>query len=211
MPASQSTVTQSLIRHDAKQFLLDNCGEIYQEWTSLLAKTTLPAEATSSDQRILDMLLTLDVAFNTASQRIIRLASIQLTRVLKGLKEKVKEDRRRGLIDGQRSKRDASIVIDIYCRATGKPRALVLSNTRFANRCSALAKDSLLAIILTDHDAKLIKNTSISISRLQAIAEEITRAYPPELILALNYLSNDGSKIAGDESSLMLVRRIMLA
>ncbi|KAK8912165.1 hypothetical protein VCV18_012749 [Metarhizium anisopliae] len=202
MPASQSTVTQSLIRHDAKQFLLDNCGEIYQEWTSLLAKTTLPAEATSSDQRILDMLLTLDVAFNTASQRIIRLASIQLTRVLKGLKEKVKEDRRRGLIDGQRSKRDASIVIDIYCRATGKPRALVLSNTRFANRCSALAKDSLLAIILTDHDAKLM---------LQAIAEEITRAYPPELILALNYLSNDGSKMAGDESSLMLVRRIMLA
>lgn len=103
------------------------------------------------------MLLTLDVAFRgTASQRTIRLASIQLTRVLKGLKEKVKEDRRRGVIDGKRSKRDASIVIDIYCRATGKPRAQVLSLTRFANRCSVLGRDSLMAITFTDHDAKLM-------------------------------------------------------
>lgn len=156
MPASQNMATQSLIRTDAKQFLLDNCGEIYEEWTSLQAKTTFPVDATSSDQRILDMLMILDLAFSKASQRTAQLASIQLTRVLKRLKEKVKEERRCGLIDGKRSKRDASTVTDIYCKATGKSRALVLSNTRFANRCSALANDSLLAVILSDQSTKLM-------------------------------------------------------
>lgn len=157
MPASQSTVTQALTRRDAKQFFLDNCGEIYREWTSLIGRTALPEEATSSDQRILDVLLTLDTACRNPSRpHTVRLASIQLARVLSRLKNKVKEERRRGVIDGKRCKRDASIVIDIYCKATGKPRAAVLSLAHLANRCSALGRDSLLAVMLTDHDAKIL-------------------------------------------------------
>ena len=121
MPASQSTIVQSLVRQDAKQFFLDNCGEIYEAWTSLLEKTTLPADATSSDQRILDVLVTLDAACRKPDHpRSFRLATIQLARVLNSLKEKVKKDRRRGVIVRKGSKVDASIILDIYYKATEK-------------------------------------------------------------------------------------------
>lgn len=94
MEAAQSKLAQALIRQDAKQFFMDNCGEIYEKWISMLRKTTLPADAASSDKRVSDAIATLDnVIRNSDNPYISNMAYIQLARVFSALKEKVKEDR----------------------------------------------------------------------------------------------------------------------
>lgn len=157
MAAAQSMLAQALIRHDAKQFFVDNCGEIFEKWALLLRKTTLPADATSSDKRVSDAIKTLDDAIrNSSSPYMSRIASIQLAWVLRALKENVKEDRRRGVIAGERSQRDASIVIDIYSKVTGKTREAVHSLARIANRCAVLGRNSLLLFVLSDQAERIM-------------------------------------------------------
>lgn len=157
MATSQSKLAETLVRHDAKQFFLDNCDEIYEKWTSLLRSTTLPADATSSDQRVAEAITTLDgVIRNPSSPYTTRLAYIQLARVLSTLKQKVKEDRRRGTIIGKRSHRDASIVIDIFSEVTGSTRDDVHSLFRIANRCAVLGRNSLLLLVFSEQDEKVL-------------------------------------------------------
>lgn len=85
-----------------------------------------------------------------------RLAYIQLARVLSALKQKVKEDRRRGTIVRKRSHRDASIVIDICSKATGNTREAIHSRARIANRCAALGRNSLLLLVFSEQDEKIL-------------------------------------------------------
>ena len=152
MAGVPSTLAQALIRHDAKEHFVKHCNEIHEKWTSLLRMTTIPADATSFDKRVSHSLAALHEAIGDPSTS--RLAYLQLARVLRVLKEKVKEDRRRGAPFG--TQKDASKVIDIHSEATKKTKAAVQTTARIAHRCAALGRDSLLLLTLSDHDERVM-------------------------------------------------------
>src|SRR5207245_478156 len=106
---------QALITPNAKQLFAEHCEAIRQVWKELLEKTTLPDNVTSMDSRVLGRIRELDHRIKSRENRdASRLAYIQLTRVLAGLRRKIHQDRRNGLLAGKRSQRDATIAIDIY-------------------------------------------------------------------------------------------------
>ena len=96
----------------------------------------------------------------------LRLAYIQLARMLAALRMKIQDDCRHGLLVGERSQRDATIAIDIYLRATGKAnRGEVSKPISLGKRWTALAgRCPLLLITSTDVVERIMYVQSYQVS-----------------------------------------------
>ncbi|KAG7111295.1 hypothetical protein HYQ46_013064 [Verticillium longisporum] len=108
--------------------------------------------------------------------------------------------------------------MSIFIEASGKPqRPKFQEFCRRAARYAALAKTSpFLFVTLTNSAERLIKNKSIKISRLEAIAEKLLRITPPELVLACRYLTEVGEADArsvapagGQQRGVVIVRKLL--
>lgn len=128
-------------------------------WAWLLDQSTLPENVPCTDNRVLDKIRALDnLIRHPESQMMSRLAYVQLTQMLAALRRKINDDRKKGLIVGKRSRRDATEAVDIYLHATGRAnRGDVCRLTCQANRWAAFAgRYPLLLITLTDKAEKIM-------------------------------------------------------
>jgi hypothetical protein len=142
-----------LIKPNAQQLFADDCEALHRVWKELLEKTSLPDNTTSTDSQVLEMIRELDKRIRYPEDRVIsRLAYIQLTRMLAALRKKIQDERRHGLLVGERSQRDATIAIGIYLRATRTAnRGEVSKFTTLGKRWTALAgRYPLLLVTFTD-------------------------------------------------------------
>lgn len=148
-----TAILKALIDPNAKQLFAEHCETIHKVWKELLEKTSLPDNTASTDSQVLERFRELDSRIRSTENRdISRLAYIQLTRMLAALGKKIQDDRRHGLIVGERSRRDATLAIDIYLRATGRTsRGEVYKPTSLGNRWTAIAgRYPLLLVTFTD-------------------------------------------------------------
>jgi hypothetical protein len=154
-----TAILQALIKPNAQQLFADDCETLHRVWKELLEKTTLPDNTTSTDDRVLERIRELDNRIRYSEDRVVsRLAYIQLTRMLAALRKKIQDDRRHGLLVGERSQRDATVAIDIYLRATGKAnRGEVSKFTSLGNRWTALAgRYPLLLVTFTNVAERIV-------------------------------------------------------
>jgi hypothetical protein len=148
-----TAIVQALVNANAKQLFTEHCETIHRVWKDLLEKTALPDNTTSTDSAVLERIRELDNRIKCPENRdALRLAYLQLTRMLAALRRKIECDRRHGLIVGERSQRDTTVAIDIYLRATGRAkRGEVHKLTSLGNRWAALAgRYPLLLVTYTD-------------------------------------------------------------
>ena len=158
MAPGQTQLVNALLRDDAKQFFVIHCEEIFENWISLLRQTTLPDDASCSDESVTNALVALHRRVTQAETPPKRfLASVQLARTLDILKRRIRTQRRNGTTVGRPGHGDATAIIDIYMKATGAPKEQVHDLIRVANRCTALGKDvPLLLLVLTDEVGKVM-------------------------------------------------------
>jgi hypothetical protein len=152
-PFQVGMVAQALIRNDARQYFAEQCEIIHKGWAFLLDKTTLPDNTTCTDSRMADTIRALDNIIKNPENNIdLRIAYVQLARMVTGLKEKIRDGRRHRLIVGKRSQQDATIAINLYLSATGRTdREEVRELTRLSNRWATLSgKYPLLLTTFTD-------------------------------------------------------------
>jgi len=206
------TVANALTRNDATQYFAGSCENIHKGWASLLGQTTLPDNTSCTDSRVADAIRTLDNMIRCPENKIaLRITYVQLRRMMNSLKQKVKDDRRQGLIVGKRSQRDATVAITLYLNATGRTnREEARELTRLSNRWSALAgRYPLLLTTFTDVAERIMYDsflpicygfmalisqshkTRVTNHNLSALAEEICRVYPTALIVASDYVAKD--------------------
>ena len=162
-----TAILQALITPNAKQLFAEHCKAIRQVWEELLEKTTLPDNVTSMDSSVLERLRELDNRIKSRENRdASRLAYIQLTRVLAGLRRKIHYDRRNGLLAGKRGQRDATIAIDIYLHATERAnRAEVYKLVSLSNRWTAFAgRYPLMLVTYTDIAERIMYVRSLSLA-----------------------------------------------
>ncbi|KAK0637174.1 hypothetical protein B0T17DRAFT_101614 [Bombardia bombarda] len=193
-PFQVDVVAQALIRNDAMQHFAENCESIHKGWALLLDKTTLPDNTTCTDSRVVDAIRALDNIIKCPGNNIhLRIAYVQLARMMTCLKEKIRDDRRHGLIVSKRSQRDATVAINLYLGATGRTdREEVRELTRLSNRWAALpGRYPLLLTTFTDVAERIINKTGITNHNLKALAEEICRVCPTALIVASDYVAKD--------------------
>ncbi|RYP47357.1 hypothetical protein DL768_006568 [Monosporascus sp. mg162] len=156
-----TAIVPALIRADAKAHFAEHCEGIQNVWARLLDQSSLPYNASSTDDRVLDKIRTLDDVIRRPTDPIIsRLAYVQLTWMLAALKKKISDDRKQGLIIGKRSRRDATEAVDIYLNAIGRgKREDICKLTRRGNRWAAIAgRYPLLLVALTDDTERIISH-----------------------------------------------------
>ncbi|KAM7210727.1 hypothetical protein V8F06_013889 [Rhypophila decipiens] len=179
---------------NTEQIFAQHCEAIHGTWKKLLASTTLPPGATAI--KSLD-----DSIQNPESQNTLRLSYIRLNYILAGLRKKIQNDRKNGLIIGKASQRDATIAMDIYLKATGRTsRGKVYKIVSTANRWSAIAGQSpLLVVTFTNVAERLVNKSRMSIQRLQMLSEEISNTFPAALIVAADCLAKDAELAISSE------------
>lgn len=157
MAAEQEQLVNTLFRDDAKRLFVNNGDEIFEKWTSLLRPTASPDDASFSDERVTNALLALHHSLTQAETiHMTSLASAQFARTLDRLKGRIRTERRSGTTVRKRGHRDATVIIDIYMRATGVAKEQVHQLIRVANRCTVLSKDvPVLLLVLTNEVAKV--------------------------------------------------------
>jgi len=163
-PFQVERIAQALIRNDAKHHFVENCEIIHKGWAMLLDKTTLPDNTTCTDSRVADAIRTLDDFIKCPASNVdLRIAYVQLARMMTSLKEKVRMDRQQGLVVGKRSQRDATIAINLYLSATGRTdREEVRELTRLSNRWAALpGRYPLLLTTFTDVAERIMYVSSL--------------------------------------------------
>ena len=107
-----------LLRRDAAEYLAGACGRMVVKWISLETATALPEGTTSSDPRIIFAFKALDRLFDSESDiYIVRMAYIQLGRLLRRLETMIKSERQAGILHRERRYPDSSISIDMYMSA----------------------------------------------------------------------------------------------
>lgn len=168
MAAEQDQLVNSLFRDDAKRFFVDNCDEIFEKWTSLLRQTEFPDNASFSDERLRNALLALHHSLTQAETiHMALLASAQFARTIDRLKGRIRTERRTGTTVRKRGHRDATVIIDIYMRATGVAKEQVHQLIRVANRCAALSKDVPLLLLVLTNDVAKVMLVNLTPSRLR--------------------------------------------
>ncbi len=92
-------------------FFVTNLEHAFESWVTLLARTTLQSNKTSTDPNIITAFQLLDSTINRSDTIRSRLTSIQLLRVFKSLKDVITSKRRN---KGERGRRNASVAISIH-------------------------------------------------------------------------------------------------
>lgn len=107
-----------LLRRDAAEYFISACESMVVKWMSLETTTALLEGTTSSDPRIILAFKTLDRLFDSESDiYIIRMAYIQLGRLIRRLEIMIKSERQAGILHREHRYRDSSISIDMYMSA----------------------------------------------------------------------------------------------
>lgn len=166
------SLSYRLVRRDAVECFVDNCGKIWEDWTSLLRKTTLPPHVASSDTRVIAAFRAVDdVISEKPSTRVLRwLAYIQLLALFDSLKPVVKSERENGEAHRERGARDISAIMDIYenarreCSNTRASRNAIREHRRTGKRVKTLAGPSPLFLLVYSEEAEPIMYTSPHIS-----------------------------------------------
>ena len=156
-PSGISTLAQALLLCDCKQWFAENCEKIYGTWTLLLTKTTLPYNATCTDNRVGNVVSTLGGIFaKPENQYQSRLAYVQLTRIVAALNQVVKMGRRDGLVEGKSGQRNATVIAKVFLGNVSEPK-------RFATRWATLSGTSpLLLFVFTELAEKLMYSYRLS-------------------------------------------------
>lgn len=158
------SLSSRLVRHDAIECFVDNCKKIWEDWTSLLRKTTLPPHVASSDTRVIAAFKAVDdVISEKQSTRVLRwLAYIRLMALFDSLKPVVKSERENGEAHRERGDRDISAILDIYenarrrCSNTRASRNAIAEYRRTAKRVKTLAGPSPLFLLVYSEEAEPI-------------------------------------------------------
>jgi hypothetical protein len=205
-----NSLVQKLIRQDAKTFFSQHCEELFHEWTLLLQQTTLPAHTTSRDRHVLDAFAALNARIENGGP-FSRLAYVRLTQTLASLRKIIETDRKHGRIPPQKGRGNASIAIDIYLRAAGtllpgeRWRERVHTHLRICRRWAMIGGAFPLLLVSYSDQAESIMyvplgislptltlergNFSITSEALKALATDVLRIYPLELIRASKTLA----------------------
>ncbi len=151
-------IVPSLVWHDVITFFANHFEKALDSWISILTKTTIPDNVTSSDPCILNSFQLLDQARTGGDKILSRLAYIQLAYVFESLQRIIASDRRNGQLPARRTGyRDASIATDIYIEAQGQAvtsRDEVKQRNRVARRWRTLAGPSPIFVIIYSEAAE---------------------------------------------------------
>ncbi|KAK7398514.1 hypothetical protein QQX98_012107 [Neonectria punicea] len=212
---SVARLAEGLIMEDVKSQFVDNLEAIYDLWVGLLHKSTLPSNMASNDSRIVQVFQDLDKDSKSTELSISRLASVQLIRLMRSLKGRIKSDRRSGRV--LPGKRGDSIAIDMFVNALGSPaggvvaRRQAIGRLRFDKRRASLAGQSpLLVITHTAKAERIIRDLNVSNKILDALAAETHGQYPTGLVQAAEYMTQIGelgeTDVAGKRAHLEKLR-----
>jgi hypothetical protein len=144
-------IVPGLVRHDVVTFFANHFEKALDSWISILTKTTIPDNVTSSDPRVLNSFQLLDKARTDGDKMLSRLAYIRLAYVFESLQEIVASDRRNGQLPApRRGCGNASIATDIYIKAQQAvtSRNEVKERKRIARRWRTLAGPSPIFVII---------------------------------------------------------------
>ncbi len=150
-----TNLAHRLVGHDPINTFAENCDKTVGDWISLLGKTTLPSDITSSDPRIIAAFQAVDsVICGQGTNLLRRLAYIQLMRLFVSLEAIIKSDREIGRLHREPCYRDATVAIDIYMSAqaghsnTGDLRRELKERKRCGRIWSGLARPSPLIVLM---------------------------------------------------------------
>ena len=159
-------IVPSLVRHDVITFFANHFEKALDSWISILTKTTIPDNVTSSDPCVLNSFQLLDQARSGGDIILSRLAYIQLAYVFESLQRIIASDRRNGQLPARRTGyRDASIATDIYIEAQEQAvtsRNEVKQRNRVARRWRTLAGPSPIFVIIYSEAAEKLAYTLFS-------------------------------------------------
>ena len=147
-----------LLRRDAAEYFASACGRLVMKWMSLETTTALLEGTTSSDPRIICAFKTLDRLFDSESDvYVVRMAYIQLGRLLHRLETMIKSERQAGILHRERRYPDSSISIDMYMSAkepvrhVGQVRKHLVERRAISMRWSILVGSTpFLSLIFSD-------------------------------------------------------------
>lgn len=157
------SLSSRLVRRDAIECFANNCKKIWEDWTSLLRKTTLPPNVASSDTRVIAAFRAVDsVISRKKSICVLRwLAYVRLMALFDSLKLVVRAKGENGEAHRKRGDRDISAVIDIYKNAQRPSdrrglRDMILEHRRTGKRVKSLAGPSPLFLLIYSDKAKTV-------------------------------------------------------
>ncbi|KAK4206433.1 hypothetical protein QBC37DRAFT_459129, partial [Rhypophila decipiens] len=152
-----------LVRRDAIECFAENCEKIWQDWTLLLRKTTLPLNIASSDTRVIAAFRAVDsVISGKRGTSVLRwLAYVRLMVLFDSVKAVVRAERENGEAHRERGDRDISAVIDIYENAQRSPdrrglRDMILKHRRIGKRVESLAGPSPLFLLIYSEEGEAV-------------------------------------------------------
>ena len=166
------SLPSSLVRRDAIECFANNSKKIWEGWTSLLRKTTLPPNVASSDARVTAAFRAIDsVISGEQSTYVLRwLAYVRLMALCDSLKPVVRAERENGEAYRERGDRDINAVIDIYENALRPSdrrglRDVILEHRRTGKRVKSLAGPSPLFLLIYSDEAETVMYTVSHMSR----------------------------------------------
>ncbi|KAL2192741.1 hypothetical protein P885DRAFT_46989, partial [Corynascus similis CBS 632.67] len=180
------SLSSRLVRRDAIESFANNCEKIWEDWTSLLRKTTLPPNVASSDARVIAAFRAVD-SVNSGKQStcVLRwLAYVRLMALCDSLKPVVRAERENGEAHREQGDRDINAVIDIYENAL-RPldrrglRDVVLQDRRIGKRVETDRKrtdNRTLALVATKIFQRLPTQFVRFYTRLAEEAEQAIRS-----------------------------------
>ncbi len=107
----------SAVRYGAIPFFIANVEQVFDEWVSMLSKTSLPGDISSSDPFVLTTFHLLDSMMDGGESIRSRFAHLQLLRAFKTLEEILDRERQNQPITRKRGLRNSSVALAIYGRA----------------------------------------------------------------------------------------------
>ncbi|KAM7187389.1 hypothetical protein V8F33_011287 [Rhypophila sp. PSN 637] len=179
------SLSSRLVRRDAIECFAKNCEKIWQDWTLLLRKTTLPLNIASSDTWVI-------AAFRAVDSVISGKRGITYVRLIvlfDSVKAVVRAERENGEAHRERGDRDISAVIDIYENAQRSPdrrglRDMILKHRRIGKRVESLAGPSpLFLLIYSEEGEAVIRDTKRTANgTLVLVATKILQRYPTHFV-----------------------------
>ncbi|KAM7189001.1 hypothetical protein V8F33_010335, partial [Rhypophila sp. PSN 637] len=157
------SLSSRLVKPNAIEGFANNCEKIWEDWTSLLRRTTLPPNINSSDTRVIAAFRAVDsVISKKQSTCVLRwLAYVQLMALFDSLKPVVRVERENGKAHRERGNRDISAVIDIYENAQRPSdrrglRNVIVEHRRTGKRVESLAGPSPLFLLIYSDEAEAV-------------------------------------------------------
>ncbi|KAM7182980.1 hypothetical protein V8F33_013890, partial [Rhypophila sp. PSN 637] len=142
------SLSSRLVKPNTIEGFANNCEKIWEDWTSLLRKTTLPPNINSSDTRVIAAFRAVDTY-------------VRLMALFDSLKPVMRVERENGKAHRERGDRDISAVIDIYENAQRPSdrrglRDVLVEHRRTGKRVESLAGASPLFLLIYSEEAETV-------------------------------------------------------